>query len=257
MTVLENVRAALQRQLGTSFHFWKSEPRLHHCTTAPMQLLAEVDLQDFADELTVNLPYGRKRALELATTMALEPELMLLDEPTQGMGHEDVDRVTQTDQEGVGWPHHPDGGAQHERGVVHRRPHHGAAARRHHCRRHLRRGVGQPQVIEAYMGTADANCKGRTEMSTELLRIENLHAWYGESHILHGVDLSVNEGEVVTLLGRNGAGRTTTMRAIVGLTGTARARSASTAKKPSSWRRTRWRTWAWATARKSAAFFPA
>ena len=59
------------------------------------QLLAEVDLQDFADELTVNLPYGRKRALELATTLALEPELMLLDEPTQGMGHEDVDRVTQ------------------------------------------------------------------------------------------------------------------------------------------------------------------
>jgi branched-chain amino acid transport system ATP-binding protein len=56
-------------------------------------------------------------------------------------------------------------------------------------------------------------------MTTELLRLENLHAWYGESHILHGVDLTVNEGEVVTLLGRNGAGRTTTLRAIVGLTG--------------------------------------
>ena len=58
-------------------------------------ILHGVDLQNFADELTVNLPYGRKRALELATTMALEPDLMLLDEPTQGMGHEDVDRVTQ------------------------------------------------------------------------------------------------------------------------------------------------------------------
>lgn len=56
-------------------------------------------------------------------------------------------------------------------------------------------------------------------MSKELLRIEDLHAWYGESHILHGVNLTVNEGEVVTLLGRNGAGRTTTLRAIVGLTG--------------------------------------
>ncbi len=56
-------------------------------------------------------------------------------------------------------------------------------------------------------------------MPKELLRIEGLHAWYGESHILHGVDLSVHEGEVVTLLGRNGAGRTTTLRAIVGLTG--------------------------------------
>ncbi len=56
-------------------------------------------------------------------------------------------------------------------------------------------------------------------MSVDLLRIENLHAWYGESHVLHGVDMHVQEGEVVSLLGRNGAGRTTTMRAIVGLTG--------------------------------------
>ena len=95
MTVLENVRAALQRNLGTSFHFWKSEATLHHLHDRARALLAEVDLSGFADELTVNLPYGRKRALELATTLALEPELMLLDEPTQGMGHEDVDRVTQ------------------------------------------------------------------------------------------------------------------------------------------------------------------
>ncbi len=55
--------------------------------------------------------------------------------------------------------------------------------------------------------------------ATEFLRISNLHAWYGESHILHGVDLSVNKGEVVTLLGRNGAGRTTTIKSIVGLVG--------------------------------------
>jgi branched-chain amino acid transport system ATP-binding protein len=95
MSVLENVRAALQRNLGTSFHFWKAENSLLHLHARALQLLTEVDLQDFAIELAVNLPYGRKRALELATTLALEPELMLLDEPTQGMGHEDVDRVTQ------------------------------------------------------------------------------------------------------------------------------------------------------------------
>ena len=95
MTVLENVRAALQRGLGTSFHFWKPEASLHQLHERALQLLADVDLQEFAQELTVNLPYGRKRALELATTMALEPDLMLLDEPTQGMGHEDVHRVTQ------------------------------------------------------------------------------------------------------------------------------------------------------------------
>ena len=95
LTALENVRAALQRNLGTSFHFWKPERSLYPLHERALELLATVDLQDYADELTVNLPYGRKRALELATTMALEPELMLLDEPTQGMGHEDVHRVTQ------------------------------------------------------------------------------------------------------------------------------------------------------------------
>ncbi|HEY1226794.1 MAG TPA: ABC transporter ATP-binding protein [Ramlibacter sp.] len=56
-------------------------------------------------------------------------------------------------------------------------------------------------------------------MAADLLRIENLNAWYGESHVLHGVNMTVGQGEVVSLLGRNGAGRTTTMRAIVGLTG--------------------------------------
>jgi branched-chain amino acid transport system ATP-binding protein len=75
-------------------HFWRSDKCLNRLNGAAMDLLAQVDLADFADEYTVNLPYGRKRALEIATTLAMEPELMLLDEPTQGMGHEDVDRVT-------------------------------------------------------------------------------------------------------------------------------------------------------------------
>ena len=93
LTVLENVRIGLQRQLGTSFHFWKSEKTLDQLNDRAMQLLDAVDLREYADSVTVELPYGRKRALEIATTLAMEPELMLLDEPTQGMGHEDVDRV--------------------------------------------------------------------------------------------------------------------------------------------------------------------
>ncbi len=95
LTVLENVRIGLQRQLGTSFHFWKSERTLEQLNERAMQLLEEVGLHDFAGSVTVDLPYGRKRALEIATTLAMEPELMLLDEPTQGMGHEDVARVTE------------------------------------------------------------------------------------------------------------------------------------------------------------------
>lgn len=95
LTVMENVRIGLQRQLGTAFHFWRSERTLDELNDRAMALLAQVGLTEFADTVTVNLPYGRKRALEIATTLAMEPELMLLDEPTQGMGHEDVDRVTQ------------------------------------------------------------------------------------------------------------------------------------------------------------------
>ena len=95
LTLLENVRIALQRQLGTAYHFWKSERTLDQLNERALALLAEVGLESWAQELTVNLSYGHKRALEIATTLAMEPELMLLDEPTQGMGHEDVDRVTQ------------------------------------------------------------------------------------------------------------------------------------------------------------------
>jgi branched-chain amino acid transport system ATP-binding protein len=160
LTALENVRAALQRSLGTSFHFWKSERTLHPLHDRAMQLLETVDLQAFADELTVNLPYGRKRALELATTMALEPELMLLDEPTQGMGHEDVDRVTQLIKK-------VSQGrtilmVEHNMNVV------SSIADRITV---LQRGAviadgpysevsKNPQVIEAYMGSADAELQG-------------------------------------------------------------------------------------------------
>jgi len=160
MTVLENVRAALQRRLGTSFHFWKSERSLHSLHERALQLLREVDLQDFANEQTVNLPYGRKRALELATTMALEPQLMLLDEPTQGMGHEDVDRVTQLIKKAS------EGRTilmvEHNMNVV------SSIADRITV---LQRGTviadgpysevsRNPQVIEAYMGSAEAELQG-------------------------------------------------------------------------------------------------
>jgi branched-chain amino acid transport system ATP-binding protein len=93
MSVRDNVRVALQQREGNSFHFWKPVRCLDALNARAEQLLAEVDLLSFADTLTVELPYGRKRALELATTLALEPKVLLLDEPTQGMGHEDVDMV--------------------------------------------------------------------------------------------------------------------------------------------------------------------
>ena len=88
------MRIGLQRELGTSFHFWRNGNSLKQLDQRAMALLEQVDLTAFAHSRTVDLPYGRKRALEIATTLAMEPELMLLDEPTQGMGHEDVELVT-------------------------------------------------------------------------------------------------------------------------------------------------------------------
>ena len=93
LTALENVRVALQRGLGTSFHFWRREKTLEVLDDKAMALLERVGLKDFARVTAGELAYGRKRTLEIATTLAMEPELMLLDEPTAGMGHEDVDRV--------------------------------------------------------------------------------------------------------------------------------------------------------------------
>lgn len=94
LTLLENVRVALQRQLGTSLHFWRSESSLNVLNDRAMELLDDVGLASYAKQTAAELSYGRKRALEIATTLALEPELLLLDEPTSGMGREDIGRTT-------------------------------------------------------------------------------------------------------------------------------------------------------------------
>ena len=160
LTVLENVRIGLQRALGTSFYFWRSEKTLNQLDDRAMALLAEVDLEQFADTITADLPYGRKRALEIATTLGMEPELMLLDEPTQGMGHEDVHRVTALIKKVAS-------GrtilmVEHNMNVVS-----GICDRISVLQRGAVLAEGSyadvsrnPQVIEAYMGSADNNLAG-------------------------------------------------------------------------------------------------
>ncbi len=93
LTALENVRIALQRARGNSFDFWRSKRILETLDERARALLDEVGLNEFVETIAVEMPYGRKRALEIATTLALDPEMMLLDEPMAGMGHEDIDRV--------------------------------------------------------------------------------------------------------------------------------------------------------------------
>jgi branched-chain amino acid transport system ATP-binding protein len=94
LTVLENVRIALQRKRGSSYDFWRSKRVLDAFNDAAMKLIDDVGLTSFAQARAVELPYGRKRALEIATTLALDPEMLLLDEPMAGMGHEDINRIS-------------------------------------------------------------------------------------------------------------------------------------------------------------------
>jgi branched-chain amino acid transport system ATP-binding protein len=94
LPVRENVRIALQRRRGNSFDFWRSKRALRVLDDRAEAIIADVGLTPYVDALAVELPYGRKRALEIATTLALEPELLLLDEPTAGMGREDIARIS-------------------------------------------------------------------------------------------------------------------------------------------------------------------
>ncbi len=93
LTALENVRVALQRRRGASFDFWRSDRLLRQYDQRARELLDEVGLEGWADAKAGEMPYGRKRALEIAATLALDPQMLLLDEPTAGMGHEDIDRI--------------------------------------------------------------------------------------------------------------------------------------------------------------------
>lgn len=93
LTVLENVRIALQRERGNSFDFWRAEGALDRYNGRALELLDMMDLGGVADQAAIELSYGRKRTLEFATTLALQPDVLLLDEPTAGMGREDIGRM--------------------------------------------------------------------------------------------------------------------------------------------------------------------
>ena len=95
LSLLDNIRVALQRRMNNSYNFWTSDRRLDGLNDDARAILAEVGLEDSEDLPAIELPYGRKRLLELATTLALKPKVMLLDEPMAGMGTGDVKRVAE------------------------------------------------------------------------------------------------------------------------------------------------------------------
>jgi branched-chain amino acid transport system ATP-binding protein len=156
LSVLENVRIALQRKRGRSFDFWRTARVLDRYNERVIELLSAVGLADLAHVPAVELSYGRKRALEIATTLALDPETMLLDEPMSGMGHEDVDRIATLIKK-----------VASDRTVIMVEHNLNVVANLCHSITVLARGEilaegdyatvsKNPDVIQAYMGTADA-----------------------------------------------------------------------------------------------------
>jgi len=156
LSVLENVRIALQRKRGGSFDFWRSDRTLGELNGRARELIAAVGLTAFENAVAVELPYGRKRALEIATTLALEPEMMLLDEPTAGMTHEDIERITQlikrvaADRSVLM--------VEHNLSVVENLSSHITVLARGEviAEGDYRAVSTQPQVVEAYLGTEHA-----------------------------------------------------------------------------------------------------
>ncbi len=221
LSVLENVRIALQRKRGSSFDFWRSKRVLAAFNEQAMKLIADVDLSAHAHWTAAELPYGRKRALEIATTLALDPELMLLDEPMAGMGHEDIGRISAlikavaADRTVLMVEHNlsvvadlSDRITVLTRGRILAEGDYETVSANAGVREAYL-GVGHGAVMESVMA----------DQQKPLLAVEGLQAWYGESHVLHGVTFDVRAGEVVTLLGRNGAGKTTTLKSIMGIVG--------------------------------------
>ncbi|MEK6594512.1 MAG: ABC transporter ATP-binding protein [Pseudomonadota bacterium] len=155
LSVLENVRIALQRKRGASFDFWRSERVLESLNARARELIAAVGLAEFERAVAVELPYGRKRALEIATTLALDPEMMLLDEPTAGMTHEDVQRISALIRS-----------AAENRTVLMVEHNLSVVANLSHCITVLQRGEilaegdyetisRNPEVVAAYLGSGD------------------------------------------------------------------------------------------------------
>ena len=156
LTVRENVRVALQRKLDNSYHFWRSDRVLRVLDGRVAELVDAVGLTEYGELSAAELPYGRKRALEIATTLALDPQMLLLDEPMAGLAHEDIPRISALIRR-----------AAQDRTVLMVEHNMGVIADLSDCITVLQRGQilaegpydvvsKDPRVVEAYVGTGHA-----------------------------------------------------------------------------------------------------
>ncbi|GAD20545.1 ATP-binding cassette domain-containing protein [Acidovorax sp. MR-S7] len=221
-TVLENVQMALLSHDGHAWRWWRRAAA--HRPQDALALLAQVGMQEQAQRPCSELAYGDVKRVELAIALAHAPRLLLMDEPTAGMAPAErvtlmqlVRRIARERRMGVLF-------TEHSMDVVF-----GQADRVAVLVRGQLLAEGTPEAIRqdarvqaAYLGSSENDsCQRlidkRKVPKTPLLAVEGLHAWYGAAHILHGVSLTVGRGEVVALMGRNGAGKSTTLKSIAGL----------------------------------------
>ncbi|WP_313070452.1 ATP-binding cassette domain-containing protein [Melaminivora sp.] len=228
LTVLQNVQAALLAQARATARWWQRADA--HQPAEALQLLAQVGLQEQAARPCSELAYGDVKRLELAQALAGQPRLLLMDEPTAGMAPAErvalmqlVRDLARARRMGVLF-------TEHSMDVVF-----GQADRVAVLVRGQLLAEGPPREIQAdarvqqaYLGGGFGEALGREgapgstalagpHPASSLLNVQDLHAWYGAAHILQGVSLAVAPGEVVALMGRNGAGKSTTLKSIAGL----------------------------------------
>ncbi len=224
LTVFENVRIAVQARSGHCFNVWRNAYSYRQVNDRTWEVLDSMGLSEHADHPAIDLPHGEQRLLEIAITLATDPEVLLLDEPLAGLGHEDRERISALIQRLAG--KHTILLIEHDIDRVL------AISNRItilHQGRVIAEGapqevVNQPEVITAYLGRKLAVTAvkevgvrvARREAAAPLLKLKGVVAGYEGSSVLHDVDLEVGDGEVVALLGRNGVGKTTTLRTIIG-----------------------------------------
>ena len=206
MSVWENLRCAVLWAAGYRYAFWKNIDNLPEVRERTARILSDINLTARRDVPAGLLTYAEQRALEIGITIAGGANVILLDEPTAGMSHAETERAVALIRRLTEGLHAADRRARHERGVRPRRPHFGAGVRPDH---RLGHAGGDPRQSE---GQGSLSRRGGGLM----LEVSDLHAYYGKSHILQGVDMRIDAGEVVSLLGRNGVGRSTTVKAIMG-----------------------------------------
>ena len=209
MSVFENVRCALLWSKGYKYSFWNMVGRARDLREGAEAILEDINLSERCDAPAGMLSYAEHRALEIGTTIAGGADVIMLDEPTAGMSHAETGYIVgliRKVSENITLVM-----VEHDMSVVFwvGRPHFSAGLRRNYRHRNARRAARKSKNSRSLSGYCVG---GRTLM----LDVQDMHAYYGNSHILQGVKLRVNIGEIVALLGRNGVGRSTTCKAIMG-----------------------------------------